>query len=86
MPTVRLPRLLSASVKTGLRHSVTGTTLSEALSSLFTVEPGLKGHLLSEDGSIRPHVAIFVDGVRGSLETEVKPASQIQVLQAVSGG
>jgi sulfur-carrier protein len=86
MATVRLPRLLTGSVKSGLRHEVSGSTLSQALDSLFSIEPGLRTHLLDEQGAIRPHVLIFVDGVRGSLEDGVGAGSKIQVLQAVSGG
>jgi sulfur-carrier protein len=86
MATVRLPRLLTGSVRSGLRHEVSGSTLSQALESLFTLEPGLRVHILDEDGAIRPHVLIFVDGVRGSLQDGVGDESKIQVLQAVSGG
>lgn len=83
---VRLPRLLTQSVKTGLVHPVDGSTLREALEELFRVEPGVKSHLLDEQGLIRPHVSVFVDGMQASLETPVSSTSEIRVLQAVSGG
>lgn len=84
--SVRLPRLLTKTVKSGLVHHVGGSTLQEALDELFRVEPGVKPHLMDEQGHIRPHVSVFVDGQRASLETPVMPASEIRVLQAVSGG
>lgn len=83
---LKLPRLLTHSVRAGLLQEVTGSTLKEALDDLFGQEPGLRPHLLCEDGAIRPHVSIFIDGERASLETRVGPASEIRVLQAVSGG
>lgn len=84
--SVRLPRLLTESVKAGLVHQVEGTTLQEALDDLFRVEPGVRSHLLDEQGRIRPHVSVFVDGQQASLETPVHASSEVRVLQAVSGG
>jgi hypothetical protein len=56
------------------------------LENLFAEEPGLRNHLLDDAGGIRPHVLIFVDAMRADLATPVGPGSQVQVLQAVSGG
>lgn len=84
--SLRLPRLLTDSVKIGLVHEVTGSTLQEALDELFRVEPGVRSHLLDERGVIRPHVSVFVDGAQASLDSQVGPSSEIRVLQAVSGG
>jgi hypothetical protein len=49
------------------------------LEDLFDSAPGLRQHLLDEDGRIRPHVLVFVD-------TPVGRDADVQVLQAVSGG
>jgi len=84
--TVRIPRVLSQAVTSGVRHEAEGETLAAVLENLFSREPGLENHLLDEEGRIRPHVLIFVDATRADLETPVGPASEIQVLQAVSGG
>lgn len=84
--TVRIPRVLSQAVTTGLRHQADGETLGAVLESLFSNEPGLRNHLLDERGRIRPHVLIFVDATRAELDTPVGPGSEVQVLQAVSGG
>ena len=64
--TVRIPRVLSQAVTTGLRHEAEGETLGAVLESLFAREPGLENHLLDEDGEIRHHVLIFVDAARRS--------------------
>jgi sulfur-carrier protein len=84
--TVRIPRVLSQAVTTGVRHQAEGETLAGVLENLFSREPGLENHLLDEDGRIRPHVLIFVDAARADLDTPVGPTSEVQVLQAVSGG
>lgn len=84
--TVRIPRVLSQAVTTGLRHEAEGATLGAVLDDLFIREPGLENHLLDEDGKIRTHVLIFVDAARADLDTPVGPSSDVQVLQAVSGG
>ena len=85
--TVRLPRLLTQTVGGGIRQEVTGgRALGEVLELLFEREPGLRNHLLDEEGSIRTHVLIFVDGEQAELDTMVGESGEIQVLQAVSGG
>lgn len=84
--SVRIPRVLSQAVTTGQRHEAEGETLGAVLENLFAREPGLENHLLDEEGRIRPHVLIFVDASRADLDTPVGPSSEIQVLQAVSGG
>lgn len=84
--TIKLPRMLEGSVRSGLSHGVVGTTVQEALDHLFQSEPGLRGHLLDERGAIRPHVSIFVDGDQANLETPVGETAEIRVLHAVSGG
>lgn len=84
--TVRLPRVLTETVGSGQRHQVDGRDLGEVLENLFRREPGLRNHLLDEQGRIRPHVLMFVDANRADIDTPVGPRSEVQVLQAVSGG
>jgi molybdopterin converting factor small subunit len=83
---VRLPRVLTDTAAVAPRHEATGSTLGEVLESLFTTAPGLRQHLLDEEGRIRPHVLIFVDSVKSDLDTAVGRDADVQVLQAVSGG
>ncbi len=83
---LRLPRMLTHSVKNGLEHEVGGETVREVLNSLFEREPGLRTHLVDEKGEIRPHVSVFVDGLQARLGTSVPERADIRVLHAVSGG
>jgi hypothetical protein len=66
------------------------TTLREALETAFAANPQLRGYVLDEQGHLRKHVAVFIDGVRvrdrTGLSDTLGAARQIHVLQALSGG
>jgi hypothetical protein len=65
-------------------------TLGEALEASFAVNPQLRGYVLDEQGHLRKHVAVFIDGQmirnRQDLSCPLTPASEVHVLQALSGG
>ena len=65
-------------------------TLSGALEATFAVNPQLRGYVLDDQGHLRKHVAVFIDGVmaqdRQRLTDQLKPTSEVYVLQALSGG
>jgi sulfur-carrier protein len=67
-----------------------GATLSEALRALEPDYPLLRGYLLDDQGRLRRHVAVFVDGVMRSRETALGLAlsdnSDVYIFQALSGG
>ena len=68
----------------------TGTTVREALESVFSDQPRLRGYVLDDTGALRRHVVVFVDGDqitdRVHLSDPVGAASTVHVLQALSGG
>lgn len=78
--------MLGHAIKAELDVEVEGSTVRDALADLFEKEPGLRSHLVDEQGEIRPHVSVFVDGVQGSLGTTVGHRASIRILHAVSGG
>lgn len=65
-------------------------TLDDALSALWTVCPGVRDRVLTEQGQIRTHINIFVGNENcrytGGLATPVRPDSVISIIPAVSGG
>ncbi|HSD36201.1 MAG TPA: MoaD/ThiS family protein [Rhodocyclaceae bacterium] len=65
-------------------------TLREALEASFAANPQLRGYVLDEQGHIRKHVAVFIDGQmltnRQNLSHPLGPTSEVYVLQALSGG
>ena len=69
---------------------VHGATVAQALSAVFAAQPQVRDYVLDEQGHVRKHVHIYVDGVRiadrEKLTDPVKADSEICVLQALSGG
>jgi sulfur-carrier protein len=69
---------------------VSGTTVAQALAAVFQQSPQVRDYVLDEQGHVRRHVHIYVDGRRISdrarLSDTVLPTSQIYILQALSGG
>lgn len=65
-------------------------TVAEALAAAFAAHPGLRGYVLDEQGVVRHHVAVFVDGRalrdKHDLSQPVGPEAEIHVMQALSGG
>lgn len=69
--------------------SVAADTVGEALGHVFADNPRLEGYLLDDQGQLRKHVVIAVDGQmirERSLETPLRPDSEIYVLQSLTGG
>jgi molybdopterin converting factor small subunit len=64
--------------------------VATSLGALFEIYPGLRDRLLTEQGKLRPHVALFVgpDSIRytGGFDTPVSAGDQLTILPAVSGG
>lgn len=70
--------------------TVAGATVREALARVFADHTGLEGYLLDDEGRLRKHMVVFVDGApardRDGLTDPVGETSQIVVMQALSGG
>jgi len=67
-----------------------GHTVREVLDETFASNPRARLYVLDEQGRLRKHMHIFVDGEpihdRVSLSDAVQPNSEIYVMQALSGG
>jgi molybdopterin synthase sulfur carrier subunit len=70
----------------GRSHALVGTTVVEVLKALETTHPAVAGWILDEQGLIREHINIFVNGERGTEETRVDETDSVHVLPAISGG
>jgi hypothetical protein len=70
--------------------SAEGTTVREVLDTVFAENPLLRGYVVDEQGSLRKHMAVFVDGHpvqdRVTLSDTVHDSAEVYVLQALSGG
>lgn len=67
-----------------------GATVAEVLAAGLAGDDLLRSYVLDEQGRLRKHVTIYLDGVviadRLRLGDPVGPQSEIYVLQALSGG
>ncbi|MAS91934.1 MAG: thiamine biosynthesis protein ThiS [Verrucomicrobiales bacterium] len=67
-----------------------GTSVAECLENVFSRHPKLRSYLLEDTGAVRQHIAIILDGEpirdRTAMSDPVTHASEIFVLQALSGG
>lgn len=71
-------------------QDVTAETVRGALDGIFDRYPGIRHYILDDQGHVRHHVQIFVDGKliadRDQLSDAVDDASEVSILQALSGG
>ena len=67
-----------------------GATVGAVLEAVFAAHDGLRGYVLDDQGAVRDHVAVFVDGVqindRIGLGDPVGTTTCVHVIQALSGG
>jgi molybdopterin synthase sulfur carrier subunit len=69
---------------------VTAATVREGLEVVFAATPVLRSYLLDDQGRLRKHMSIFVDGEqvrdRAGLSDRLGADSEVYVMQALSGG
>jgi sulfur carrier protein ThiS len=69
---------------------VPGANVAEVLAGVFARHPSLRLYVVDERGAVRHHVALFVDGRSLARKTHLDHAlredSELQVMQALSGG
>lgn len=69
---------------------VAGGTLREVLEAVFGANPQVRSYVLDDQGSLRRHMNVFVDGAaivdRRGLTDMVADGAEVFVMQALSGG
>lgn len=69
---------------------VEGATVRDALDVVFARRPVLRSYVLDDQGAVRRHVAIYINGDvmrdRTKLSDAVAPRDEIYVFQALTGG
>lgn len=90
MPVVKFTKALRRFFPTLADTNATGASLADVLGEIDTMYPGLKSYLLDEQGKLRKHVNIFIDGNmvndRDTLSDAFTTNSEIYIIQALSGG
>jgi hypothetical protein len=88
---VRIPGLLRSYTKGAetvmLDLPAPSPTLADALAEIDRRFPGFRFRIVDEQGAIRPHIKIFVDGeLARDLKTVARPAAELMIVGALSGG
>lgn len=65
---------------------VDGASVRAVLGAVFEANPRLRGYVLDDQGALRKHVAVFVDGAAADLDAQVGIGAEVFVMQALSGG
>ena len=89
MPTVSFTSALQRFLSVPATQ-VEGATVGEALAAVFASRPALRGYVLDDQGAVRRHVAVYVNGEpvhdRVRMTDPVGTHDEIYVFQALSGG
>ena len=67
-----------------------GASVAEVLEAAFAQDPRMRGYLLEDDGGLRKHMNIFLNGQqirdRRRLSDPVCDRDELYIMQALSGG
>ena len=89
MPTVSFTSALQRFLPVPAAQ-VEAATVGEALAAVFASRPALRGYVLDDQGAVRRHVAVYVNGEpvhdRVRMTEPVGMHDEIYVFQALSGG
>lgn len=76
--------------KSMIRIDCAVETLSDAVSALCSVYPGVRDRITTEQGQLREHINVFIGSENsrylGGLTAPVADGSEISIVPAVSGG
>ena len=90
MPTVKFTKALKRFFPQLQDTPAKGRTLEEIFGEMDICYPGVRSYVLDEQGRLRKHVNIFIDGTiisdRIALSDSFSDNSEIYIIQALSGG
>jgi molybdopterin synthase sulfur carrier subunit len=87
MATVYIPTMLQSLSGGATQVTIEATTVRQIVARLEALYPGMEASLV-EDGDLKPHIAVAVDGevsVSGLLE-RVSEDSEVHFIPALGGG
>ena len=89
MATITFADSIQRYVPTPVLH-VQGSTVRELFARVFAERAQLRGYLVDDQGALREHLAVFVNGEQirdpQGLSDPVPEGARIHVIQALSGG
>ena len=90
MARVVFTRNLERHVSCPPQDDLRGGSVREVLDEVFARNPSVRSYVLDDQGRLRRHVVVFVDGKqvddRAGLSDRVEERTEVFVMQALSGG
>lgn len=90
MPTINFTQALKRFYPDLKPMEVSANNVLEVLENIEHQHPGIKNYIVDDQGILRQHVNIFVDGKmiadRTKQSDELQANSEVFIMQALSGG
>jgi len=84
---VRIPTPLRSYTEQRAEVEADGATLAALLEDLDRRHPGIRFRMVDEQGRVRPHMKVFVNGeVERDLAAPLRDSDEVVIMQALSGG
>ena len=88
---VRIPGLLRSytdgAALVEVELAATAPQLADALAALEARYPGMRFRVVDEQGRIRPHIKMFIDGAQApGLAAPLPAGAELMIVGALSGG
>ena len=84
---VRIPSPLRSYTANNSQVEASGRTVSEVLTDLDRLHPGIKFRMIDEQGRIREHIKLFINVDQiDDLDQSVASADTVHIICALSGG
>jgi sulfur-carrier protein len=89
MVTITFAPHLQRHVPLAPQH-VEARTIAKAIDLACAAAPAMRHYVLDDQGHVRKHVAVFIDGVlllpRTDMHRPLRADAQIHIIQALTGG
>lgn len=90
MPKLKFTSALKRFFPSLEEMEIEGNSVREVMENVEKIHPGILHYLMEDDGSLRKHVNIFVQGNlienRKTLTDPVQQQDELLIFQALSGG
>ena len=80
------PALLRLFPGAPAQTTVPATTVAAMIDALDARWPGMRDRLCDTTPRVRRHINIFIEGQRATLQTPIRPGTEVCIMTAISGG
>ena len=90
MPTVRFPAVMKYYVNNQTEFFVPAVTVQEVVDQVIEQYPSIKFHLVDENGNMRKHFNIFINGTHirelNGMDSPLKDEDKVILMASAAGG